>query len=268
MVDLEENTSDYRTIDDFAREAGLSSRTIRFYQSRGLLQRPPRQGRVAMYGPPHLERLQLIEELQSRGLTLRGIKDLVRGQGSDNEPLTAWLDLDRMRERWTGDPPRLMSRAELEEMIQPGGARLISRLLEVGIVQLDDQDGLRRYRVNPTLLKCALEFESAGISLQVSSEVHAIVESHFILAAREVIDVLYRRPSVDESAPPENVAQAIETMFPEDGSPFVHMVFAQAVERALGEWLDTDGPKPLSKKKQAKNVSRTRRQNRRRERRK
>jgi len=268
MADLEENISDYKPIDDFAHDAGLSSRTIRYYQSRGLLQRPPREGRVAMYGPPHLERLQLIEELQSRGLTLRGIKDLVRGQGSDNEPLTAWLDLDRMRERWTGEPPRLMSRAELEEMIQPGGARLISRLLEVGIVHLDDQDGVRRYRVNPTLLKCALEFESAGISLQVSSDIHAIVESHFVSAAREVIDVLYQHPSGDENAPPDNVAQAIETMFPEDGSPFVHMIFSQAVERALGEWLDADGPKPMSKKALAKKVARTRRQNRRRERRK
>ena len=48
----------------------MSVDTIRFYQKRRLLAAPAREGRVAWYGPEHLERLARIRELQAQGLTL------------------------------------------------------------------------------------------------------------------------------------------------------------------------------------------------------
>jgi len=54
--------------------------TIRYYQSKGLLSPPRRQGRVAWYGEDHVERLARIRSLQQRGFTLATIVRLVAGE--------------------------------------------------------------------------------------------------------------------------------------------------------------------------------------------
>jgi DNA-binding transcriptional MerR regulator len=54
--------------------------TVRYYQSRGLLPPPRREGRVAWYDGAHLERLTRIRSLADRGLTLATIGRLVRGE--------------------------------------------------------------------------------------------------------------------------------------------------------------------------------------------
>lgn len=54
--------------------------TVRYYQSRGLLDPPRREGRIAWYGSAHLERLARIRELQAQGLTLATIGRLLRGE--------------------------------------------------------------------------------------------------------------------------------------------------------------------------------------------
>src|ERR1700736_252629 len=43
------------TIDQLAAVTSVPSRTIRFYQAQGALPRPHRVGRVAHYGPEHVE---------------------------------------------------------------------------------------------------------------------------------------------------------------------------------------------------------------------
>jgi MerR HTH family regulatory protein len=73
------------SIHQLAAEVGLTSRTIRSYQTRGLIQPPHRIGRTPYYGPEHLTRLRLVIQLQHRGLSLDGIRallepDLVIGQ--------------------------------------------------------------------------------------------------------------------------------------------------------------------------------------------
>ncbi len=57
-------------VEDLAQRADVSVDTIRFYQKRRLLPAPTREGRVAWYGPEHIERLARIRELQAQGLTL------------------------------------------------------------------------------------------------------------------------------------------------------------------------------------------------------
>ena len=73
-----EAAADGYTIDELAHAAGLPSRTVRHYQSEGTLPPPRRAGRVAFYGPQHLERLRLIGRLQDRGLRLDAIRDALR----------------------------------------------------------------------------------------------------------------------------------------------------------------------------------------------
>jgi DNA-binding transcriptional MerR regulator len=70
---------EYR-IEQLARAAGVAVDTIRFYQGKGLLEAPRRDGRVTWYGDGHLERLRRIKELQQQGFTLTVIQRFLAGE--------------------------------------------------------------------------------------------------------------------------------------------------------------------------------------------
>jgi DNA-binding transcriptional MerR regulator len=67
-------------VEQLSARADLTVDTIRYYQSKGLLDPPRREGRVAWYGDEHLERLARIRSLQGRGFTLATIVRLVSGE--------------------------------------------------------------------------------------------------------------------------------------------------------------------------------------------
>jgi DNA-binding transcriptional MerR regulator len=60
--------AEYR-IDELAQTSGVSSRNIRAYRERGLLEPPRRVGRTAIYGDNHLTQLQIINRLLGRGFS-------------------------------------------------------------------------------------------------------------------------------------------------------------------------------------------------------
>lgn len=62
------------TVDQLAGRSGVSVRTIRFYAGKGLLPPPMLRGRVGLYGPDHLARLELVAELSGLGFTLAAIE--------------------------------------------------------------------------------------------------------------------------------------------------------------------------------------------------
>jgi DNA-binding transcriptional MerR regulator len=70
---------EYR-IEQLARTAGVAVDTIRFYQGKGLLEAPRREGRVTWYGESHIERLKRIKELQQQGFTLTVIQRFLAGE--------------------------------------------------------------------------------------------------------------------------------------------------------------------------------------------
>jgi DNA-binding transcriptional MerR regulator len=67
-------------VEQLSAQADVSVDTIRYYQSKGLLAPPRREGRIAWYGDEHLERLGRIRSLQQRGFTLATIARLVSGE--------------------------------------------------------------------------------------------------------------------------------------------------------------------------------------------
>lgn len=73
------------TIDELARAADTTVRSVRVYHERGLLPSPEVRGRIGYYGSDHLNRLQTISRLLSRGMKLNGIRELLeawdRGEG-------------------------------------------------------------------------------------------------------------------------------------------------------------------------------------------
>jgi DNA-binding transcriptional MerR regulator len=66
---------EYR-MEELARLAGITVRTLRFYRERKLIPPPRREGRIAWYDNHHLARLRTIAALLERGHTLTGIAEL------------------------------------------------------------------------------------------------------------------------------------------------------------------------------------------------
>ena len=102
-----------------ARTAGVAVDTIRFYQGKGLLEAPRREGRVTWYGETHVERLKRIKELQQQGFTLTVIQRFLAGElEASDEALVAavtrpsvpqTLTLGELAERSGVAEPLLMS---------------------------------------------------------------------------------------------------------------------------------------------------------------
>ncbi len=94
------------TIDELAAAAGTTTRSIRSFQSIGLLAPPLLRGRTGLYGAHHLDRLLAILRLQAEGFALQSLGVLftahergdslsdVLGLSEHLAPATATLDSD------------------------------------------------------------------------------------------------------------------------------------------------------------------------------
>ena len=65
------------TIGKLAEAGGVGVETIRFYQRKGLLGMPARDGGIRRYGAPDVRRLRFIRKAQQAGFTLEEIKELL-----------------------------------------------------------------------------------------------------------------------------------------------------------------------------------------------
>lgn len=71
-------------IGDLAREFGVTLRTLRFYEDKGLI-RPHRRGTTRIYSPADRERLQLALFCKRIGLPLKEIRTVLEAE-SEREP--------------------------------------------------------------------------------------------------------------------------------------------------------------------------------------
>ncbi|MBA2274215.1 MAG: MerR family transcriptional regulator [Actinobacteria bacterium] len=66
-------------VDELAAKVGVRVDTVRFYQTKGLLPPPERDGRIAWYCEDHVDRLGRILDLKGKGFSLTSIKRLLSG---------------------------------------------------------------------------------------------------------------------------------------------------------------------------------------------
>jgi DNA-binding transcriptional MerR regulator len=78
-------------VEELATAAGISVELLRSYQTKGLLDPPRRDGRVALYDERHLERLRAIRALKDEGYSLKAISGLLDRQHSDTQRSVAPL---------------------------------------------------------------------------------------------------------------------------------------------------------------------------------
>jgi DNA-binding transcriptional MerR regulator len=155
-----EQTPPEWTVDELTQRSGVPVRTIREYQSFGLIHPPRRVGRIGLYDTSHLRRLQLIGRLQDRGYSLAGIRDLL-GAWRDGAALTDILGLEPDQLVHVDEPGAPASLAQLGVLLPALVPDRLDDLLATGIV---DACGPDRYCVpSPSLLQVTVDALDAGL---------------------------------------------------------------------------------------------------------
>ncbi len=138
-------------VEELSGRSGVSVDTIRYYQSRGLLDPPTREGRVGWYSEAHLDRLQRIRSLKDRGLNLAAIRLMVDGSV---DPVDAGL----VAVLEQADPDGGLS---VEEFARRTGlpSPVIEAIAREGLIPATSIDGSVRFR------EADIEMVQAGVSL-------------------------------------------------------------------------------------------------------
>ncbi len=229
------------TIDQLAAKTNVPSRTIRFYQAKGVLAPPKRRGRVAFYDDSHATRLKVVSELQDKGLRLRAIRDLILTPDADSETIQQWLGLGRTIGNFVDDGPQLYTEDQLRDLLGNPPAGTIARLRRHGSVTTEGTGLSLRYLVqSPALLKIAMRLEEAGISFETALKFHEILEKHLRRTADEVVEFALKHigNGFGKSSHPEDVGRAVECLYPTaPGGDAVRVVFAREIQRAVSEQL-------------------------------
>ena len=199
-------------VDDLAARSGVSVDTVRYYQSRGLLPSPDREGRVAWYSDDHLERVRRIRDLKDKGFTLTSIKRLVDGDldaadealvaavvGREPAGTSRVLTKDDLA-RETGVSPALLDAIEREGLLVPSAG----------------PDGPAYSDGDAAVVRAGLELLSAGLPL---SELLALARGHdeaMRATAGRAINLFLefvRGPIRDRASSDEDAAKELVTAF-------------------------------------------------------
>ena len=209
----DDRPDDRLTIEQLAQATGMTVRNIRNHQSRGLLQPPEVVARTGYYGPAHVERLNLIREMQADGFNLNAIKRLVAA-GDDQ--------LVRFRRAITapmeGETPEILTLDELVERFGDPDGRALAKAEALEIL-LPLGDG--RYEVpSPSLLRAAEEAVERGIGLMAALEAVERVKRNCESSARAFVRLFLEelwkpvRSSPDRESRWPEVVDSIETLRP------------------------------------------------------
>jgi len=156
------------TIDELARQAGMTVRNVRAHQSRGLLPPPEIRGRTGYYGPEHVDRLELIKDLQAEGFGLEVI-----GRILDRSPGTTAAEVlnftRAVAEPFGDEQPEVVAQ---EVLLEHWGEQLTPKLAErvqkLGLVR---PVGDGRYEIlSPRLYAASEELGALGIPLETAFE--------------------------------------------------------------------------------------------------
>lgn len=158
------------TIDELARLSGIPSRTIRFYNTAGLLPPPVMRGRVAYYTQEHLLALRIIKDLQEQqNLSLDAIKGLLEIRAREGE-----VQMNLALKQRLLRPPGQEVHLSQEEFLQQTGASLerVSELLEQGLLfptTNEDNDALLFTNDDVLLYGLYERLENLGLPLALSA---------------------------------------------------------------------------------------------------
>jgi DNA-binding transcriptional MerR regulator len=232
------------TIDELARQAGMTVRNVRAYRSRGLLPQPRLRGRKGYYGPEHIARLELIRDLKDRGFSLESIGQVIERAGP--EALEEALDFARaVMAPEGGEGPRLVKTGVFAErwgdQLTP---EIVRRAVRLGLVRQVSDD---EWEIpSPRLERAGIALSELGVPLEAALEITAVLRRQSRAVARayvELFDEHVWRPFEEAGEPRDEwprVREALDRLRPLAGESLLavfQMEMRAAVERALQEEL-------------------------------
>jgi DNA-binding transcriptional MerR regulator len=235
------------TIDELARRTGMTVRNIRAHQSRGLVPPPEVRGRTGYYGGEHLDRIELIKELQADGFNLEAIRRLLEGAGGSSREV---LDFSRtLRAPFEDEEPEIL---EADEMATRWGGRLdaplTARAEKLGMMRRLG-DG-RIEILSPRLQRAGVELAALGVPPEAALEVAAKVRTHARGIARVFVELFLEsvwKPFNRAGRPEEEwpkVRDALERLRPL-ASEAVLAIFQQVMSEAVEEATARDVQRAL-----------------------
>ncbi|WP_432106887.1 MerR family transcriptional regulator [Streptomyces sp. AA1529] len=228
---------DQLTVDQLAARAGVTVRTLRFYSTRGLLP-PPTIGprRVGRYGPEHLSRLALIEELQHQGMTLAAIERYLQRLPDD----ISAHDLAIHRAvvaSWLPDTVDETTRSQLEGRV---GRELtdddLERLAAMSVLARTDDPDV--FRVDPALVQLGVRLLDVPMSQEAILAARSVMLEHARSAARE-LSRLFKQEVWDPYRELEPDPERLERMksLSAHMQPMVVQALVTAFQRSMKEEL-------------------------------
>jgi DNA-binding transcriptional MerR regulator len=166
--------TDLFTIDQLASRSGISVRTIRFYAGKGLLPPPKLRGRLGLYGPDHLARLELIAELTGLGFTLAAIEGFLVALPES----IAVEDLVLQRALLAPWIPERLETIDAEELTRRAGRALS----EEELASMEALGVLERRADGSILLHGAATLGSALASLDIGISPDLLRRSHELIS--------------------------------------------------------------------------------------
>jgi DNA-binding transcriptional MerR regulator len=242
------------TIDELARRTGMTVRNIRAHQSRGLVPPPQVRGRTGYYGDEHLERIELIKELQADGFNLEAIRRLLEGAGGSSAEV---LNFSRaLRAPFEDERPEIL---DVREMAERWGGRIDPALIErsesLGLMRTLGDGRIEIF--SPRLQRAGIELAALGIPPQTSLELVAQVRTHARRVARAFIELFVEsvwKPFNEAGRPEEEwpkVRDALERLRPLASEALLaifQQVMSEAVEEAAGRELQRELTEPRGQK--------------------
>ncbi|MGW2492480.1 MerR family transcriptional regulator [Streptomyces sp. NPDC001606] len=223
------------TVDELAARAGVTVRTVRFYGSKGLLP-PPAIGprRVGHYGPEHVARLALIEELQQQGMTLAAIERYLKQLPPDLGPHD--LAIHRaVVASWAPDTVETVSRGELERRAgRPLAAEDIECLTAMGVVREEDEGMLR---VDCGLLRLGVRLLDVPLSQDAIRAARGVLMEHSRAAAHELAQLFRGEVAERDTRDVKSLSAHMQPLVVQA----LLTTFQRSLREELGEWLGGSG---------------------------
>jgi DNA-binding transcriptional MerR regulator len=203
------------TVDELARTADVVVSTVRLYQNKGLLAPPTKRGRVGYYDRSHLGRLRLITQLQARGFSLAGIRELLDGMDR-GESLRAVLGLGDGPSTWTAEPSETLPFEDLTGFLPQVRftPEMVQRVLTLGLVDLSD-DGTQVVVRSPSFLRIGSELAALGVPADVILDQYELLRDDAARIAGRFTDVFRTHlwePFVENGMPAERVTELVNAL--------------------------------------------------------
>lgn len=184
--------TEYR-IDDLARVSGTTTRNIRGYQERGLLPRPTRRGRTAIYNDWHLRQLRAINRLLGEGFTIKHITRFLTGlqRGARLADVLDLSDLsDLLEQRWSNPAEATLSVAQLEQRLGPIDDAALAGLVDAGLIRPTPDAG--SYTVaDLDIIDNFAALIARGMTLESLTETHVSMSRKLDEAARILVSAAH-----------------------------------------------------------------------------